>query len=79
MKDRAYKIIINPIYDGYIRGLATMVCKCFDEKTGSGAEGNVNEGPAQELHKPVIENFRRRKVYFKLKGNIWGADLVEMA
>ena len=79
MKDRAYKIITNPIYDGYKRGLATMVCKCFYKKTGWGAEGSVNEELGQELHKPLTENLRRRKVYFRFKGNIWGTDLAEMA
>ena len=27
--------VINPKYDGYQRGLTSMVYKCFDKKTGS--------------------------------------------
>ena len=39
---------------------------------------SVNEQLAEELHKPVIKNFKRRKVYAKFKDNIWAADLAEM-
>ena len=38
----------------------------------------VNEDPAQELHKPMIKKFKRRKVYGRFKDNIWAADLAEM-
>ena len=38
----------------------------------------VNEKLAEELHKPVIKNFKRRKVYTRFKDNIWAADLAEM-
>ena len=34
-----------------------------------------NEQLAEELHKPVIRKFYKRKVDFSLKDNIWGADL----
>ena len=53
LKDRAYEIVINPKYDGYERGLASMVYKVFDKKIGSGV--SVNEELAQELHKPLIQ------------------------
>ena len=76
MKDRAYEIAINPNYDGYQRGLACLVYKFFDKKTGSGA--NVNGVLAQELHKPVIIILKRRKVHAMFKGNIWEEDLAEM-
>ena len=33
---------------------------------------------ADELHKPIIRNFEKRKVYSSLRDNIWGADLVHM-
>ena len=32
LKDRAYKIARNPKYDGYQRGLASMVYKFFNKK-----------------------------------------------
>ena len=45
-------------------------------KTGSGR--SVNEQLAEELHKPVIKIFKRRKVHARFKDNIWEADLAEM-
>ena len=38
----------------------------------------MNEQLAEELHKPVIKKFERRKVYASFKDNIWAADLAEM-
>ena len=48
LKDKAYEIDRNCNYDGYQRALASMVCKFFDKKTGSGI--SVNEQLAEELH-----------------------------
>ena len=31
-----------------------------------------------ELNKPIIRKFIKRKVYSSFKDNIWGADLAEM-
>ena len=33
---------------------------------------------ANELHKPVIKKFNKRKVYSQFKDNIWGVDLGDM-
>ena len=33
---------------------------------------------ANELHKPVIKKFNKRKVYSQFKDNIWGVDLADM-
>ena len=33
LKDKAFKIAIDPKYDGYQRGLASMVYKFFDTKS----------------------------------------------
>ena len=74
MKNRAYEIAINSKYDSYQRGLANKVYKFFDKKIGSGVASNrganVNEKLAQELHKPVIRKFSRRKVYASFKDDI---------
>ena len=43
-----------------------MVYKCFDKKI----KANVNQVLAQDLHKPVIKKFKRRKVYERFKGNL---------
>ena len=64
--DNVFKIASNPKYDGYQRGLASMVYKFFDKKSkGSGivtslANKSANEPNyqlANELHKPIIKKF----------------------
>ena len=60
----------NPEYDGYQRGLASMVYKFFDKKSmGSGTASSSIL--ADELHKPIIEKFNKIKVHSQFKGNIW--------
>ena len=66
--------------DGYQRGLASLVYKFFDKKSSrSGVTTNeFNYQLANELHKPVIKRFKKRKVYSSFKDNIWGVDLADM-
>ena len=64
-KDRAYDIAINSKCHGYQRGFASLVYKFFDKKIGS--IENLNEVPAQELHKPVIKNSKNGKPMRTLK------------
>ena len=33
---------------------------------------------ADELHKPIIRNLKKRKVYSSFRDNIWGTDLADM-
>ena len=33
---------------------------------------------AKELHKPIIKEFKKQKVYSVFRDNIWGADLADM-
>ena len=41
LRDKTFNIAKNPKYDGYQRGLASMVYKFFDKKTkGSGVANN---------------------------------------
>ena len=42
------------------------------------SKASVNEELAQELHKLVIKNLRRRKVYGRFKDYICAADLVQI-
>ena len=72
------------IYDGYQRGLASMVYKFFNSevaprnKTISGKDmKGVNKILTEELHKPAIRKFNKRKVYSQFKDNIWGVDLAD--
>ena len=81
LRDKAYNIASNPEYDGYQRGLANMVYKFFDKKSmGSGVKKLKDSSSilADELHKPVVKKFNKRKVYSQFKDNIWGVDLAEM-
>ena len=81
LRDKAFNIAKNPKYDGYQRGLASMVYKFFDKKSkGSGANIPLEfiEKLAKELHKSIIRKFKKRTAYIKFKDNIWGADLADM-
>ena len=60
LRDKAFNIAKNPKYDGYQRGLASMVYKFFDKKSKGGSVNNEikqNEQLAEELHKPIIKKF----------------------
>ena len=85
LKNRAFNIAKDPKYDGYQSGLASMVYKFFDKKSvGNGAKHvnakitPQNQQLAEELHKPIIRKFEKRKVHAAFKDNIWGADLADM-
>ena len=79
LRDKAFKIASDPKYDGYQRGLASMVYKFFDKKSkGSGITNESNYQLANELHKPIIRKFKKRKVYSSFRDNIWGVDLADM-
>ena len=55
LKDKAFKFANNPNYDGYQRGLASMVYKFFYKKSsGSGIINEPNYQLANELYKPII-------------------------
>ena len=77
LKDKAFKIASDPKYDGYQRGLASMVYKFFDKKSkGSGISANEPNYQLtnNELHKSIIRKFKKRKVYSSFRDNIWGGD-----
>ena len=88
LKDKAYDIASNPEYDGYKRGLASVVYKFLDKKSmGSGIAKDTAEPSAlarsslilaYELDKPVVKKFNKRKVYSQFKDNIWGEELADM-
>ena len=78
LRYKAYDIASNPEYDGYQRGLASMVYKFFDKKTMGSLAAEPSLKLADELHKPIIRKFNKRKVYSSFKDNICGVDLVDM-
>ena len=78
-RDKAFKIAKNPKNDGYQRGLASIVYKFFDKKSsGSGITNGPNYQLAEELHKPIIRKFKKRKIYSSFRDNIGGVDLADM-
>ena len=82
LRDKAYNIANNlSRHNGYERALATLVYKFFDKKTkGTGIKNEIKKDQqlANELHKPIIRKFKKRKVYSSFKDNIWGVDLAYM-
>ena len=67
---------MDPRINGYQRGLASMVYKVFEKRTkGFGINNKIL---AEELHKPIIKNFKRKKLYSSFKDNIWGVHLPGM-
>ena len=62
LHDKAFNIAKNPKYDGYQRGLASMVYKLSEEKIyGSGIknENISNKQLAEKLPKPVIRKLNK--------------------
>ena len=78
LRDKKFNVAKNPKCDGYRRGLASIVYKFFDKKsTGSGYplpsannDRKQNLRLAEELHKPIIRKFGKRKVYSSFTDNI---------
>ena len=74
LRDKAFKIVSDTKYDGYQRGLASMVYKFFDKKSSGSCrplssalrvtnnEIKQNIQLADELHKPIIWKLKKRKV-----------------
>ena len=66
LKNKAFDIAKDAKYDGYQRGLASMVYKFFDSEVASPDKKSVgsgakripqNEKLVDELHKPIIRKF----------------------
>ena len=77
LTDKAFNIAKHPKYDGYQRGLASMVYKFFDKTSaGSGVNMQVepvqrmyanNEELAEEIHKPIIRKLKKGQFIQDLK------------
>ena len=80
LRDKAFHIAKDPKYDGYQRGLASIVYNFFGKKLKVSSIKSVsqNQQLAEELHKPIIRKFKKRKVDSAFKDNIWDADLADM-
>ena len=64
LRDKAFDFAKNLKYDGYQRGLASMVYNFFDNKSsGSGIknENMTNKELTEELHNQLSEDLKRGK------------------
>ena len=58
-----------------------MVYTFFDNKTSASGIKNediLNKELAEELHKPIVREFKKRKAQSPFVDNILGADLADM-
>ena len=79
--DKVFNIAKNRTFDGYQRGLASMLYIFFDKKkfdSGIKNENISNKKFAEELHKPVIRKLKKRKGHSSFTDNILGVDLADM-
>ena len=77
LREEAFKIARDAKYDGYQRGLASMVYSFFDQKSSGSGITEPNYQLADEIHKPIIRKLKE-KVYSSFRDNIWGVDLADM-
>ena len=81
LRHKAFNTAKNPKCDWYHRGLALMVYKFLDKKSSCSGIKNENishKKLAEELHRPIIRKFNKRKVLSSFVDNICGADLANM-
>ena len=74
LHDKAFSIAKNPKYDGYQRGLPSIVYKFSSIKS----QNISNKELGEELRKLIIIKFNKRKVHSPFIDNIWGTDLAHM-
>ena len=64
LRHKVFNTAKNPKYEGYQRGLGSMVYKTVDNKAaGSGANMHANKSVlklAEELHKPIIRKLKEK-------------------
>ena len=77
LKNIAFDIAKDPKYDGYQRGLASMVYNFFDKKSkGSGAKhvNTKNEQLVDNFINLLLENFKKEK-YIQHSKTIFGLQI----
>ena len=91
--DKAFNTAKNPKYDGYQRGIASMVYKFFDKNSkGSGVNTHANNKIkqnqrtlhlathqlAEQLHKPIIKKLKKEMFIEGSKTIFGSANLADM-
>ena len=86
LKNKAFDIAKDPKYNGYQRGLASMVYDFFDSKIASPDKKSIGNGAkrvnnklisqnvqlAEELHKPIIRKLKKKQKYIQHLKIIFG-------
>ena len=72
LRDKAFNIVKNPNYDGYQRGVPSIVYTFFDKKSSRNGVNNKilkNQQLAEEFHKPIIKKLKKKKEFIIIFGN----------
>ena len=68
LREKAFKIVSDPKYDGYQKRLASMIYKFFDKKSSGNGIGNEPNYPlADGLHNRLFKNLKREKFSHRLE------------
>ena len=76
LRDKVFTIAKNPKYDGYQRGLASIVYNFFDKKntlladksaSGGAIKSMQNQQLANQLHNQLLENLEKEKYIHHLE------------
>ena len=88
--DKVFNIAKSSKYDSYHHSYHVLQCFIvFHKKSSDGAVIDAgkssikrkimpNQQLAEELHKPIIRKFEKKKVYSSFKDNIWGVNLAHL-
>ena len=89
LRDKAFNIAKNLKYDGYQKGLASMVYNFFDKKRQAKLvlqtqvvvliyRQSLMKNQPKNYTNQLLENLKKRTVYSVFKDNIWVADLADI-
>ena len=89
LHDKALSIAENSKYDGYQSRLVSMFYNFLDKESSGGAATLANKSAvrnknvsnkelAEQLRKPIIRKFEKRKLHSSFIDNIWGAGLADI-
>ena len=74
LRDKGFKIVSHPKYNGYQRRLASMVYKFLINSLGRSVDAQPNYELANELHKQIIRKCKRPRDSSSLRDTILGVD-----
>ena len=81
LRNKAFKIASDQKYDGYQRGLASMVYQSFLIESQKEMGWLIIKKIQNQLINYInqfLENLKKRKVHSSFRDNIWGVDLADM-